>query len=198
MEKPKLSRMFETFIKIGLPDQISHKMLFDIMRLKIYPLVSNLREKGVISWYHFMFHNRESGVPTTEDDNNLYFHIRVSLADNVKPDDFESMLKDCVKTRQCDQKSIDHIDIVKDISGKVIRFDASLLESEEIEEVWKFIGEQSEWLLRMIDAHKRDVDIPLSHIHSFLHDYCNITQLFVICPCCKKMLNSENLIAVTL
>lgn len=182
MEKPKLNRMCETFIKIE--QQMSNKLLFDIMRFKIYPLVTDLKKNGIINWYNFLIHNKTSGVPTTLDDNNVYYHIRVSLEDDIKYEDFKSMLPEyCTKTRQCDQKSVEQIGITQNTV-----FDTSLLKNEGIEDIWLFIGEQSEGLLKMLHAYKKSVDVPIQHLFQFVHYYFNMTGLGVKCPSCKTIL----------
>jgi len=57
--------------------------------------------------------------------------------------------------------------------------DTSLFETEEIEEAWRILGEQSEWLLDMLNIFKKDVDIPLRYVGQFLHYYSNMTQLTI-------------------
>ena len=80
MEKPDLNRMWETFIKIGLPtDPSTFNRVIHMIRLKMYPIISSLKKDEVINWHHFLIHGRGSGVPTTKDDDNAYFHIRFSL-----------------------------------------------------------------------------------------------------------------------
>jgi hypothetical protein len=57
--------------------------------------------------------------------------------------------------------------------------DKALLKNEKIEEAWRIIGEQSEWLLEMLNIHKGEVGIPLQHVAQFLHFFANMTQLQV-------------------
>jgi len=152
MQKPDLNRMWETFIKIGIPDFASPKPFLDssnliqIIRSKIHTMISRLQNDGVINWYCFLIHDRRSGVPTTEDDYNCYFHIRVSLKNDVEP----SFPKYCVMTRKIKREQ------VQSIAG----INKSLLKNEEIEEAWRIIGEQSKWLLEMLNIYKEDIDIP--------------------------------------
>jgi len=124
-------------------------------------------EKKIIDWYSFLIHNRESGVPTTEDDNNLYFHIRVALGKDVKPKDFRELLPNyCVMTQPIERR-------LESISG----IDKSIIQNEEIEEVWRIIGEQSEWIINMINIHKEEAGIPIPQIKQFMHFYLNMIGL---------------------
>jgi len=169
MQKPDLNRMWETFIKMSLED-IRLGRYINIIRFKIYPMISGLKDNGMINWYCFLIHDRKSGVPTSEDDNNPYFHIRFVLEKDVESDEFLLSLPNyCVMTRKIGGNQ------VESISG----IDKSLLKNEEIEEAWRIIGEQSEWLLNMLNIYKQDVEIPLQQIGQFLHFYSNMTQLAV-------------------
>ena len=169
MEKPNLDRMWETFIKISSKrtpqgNEIILTVLYDLIRFKISPLTSNL------IWYHFLIHNKESGVPTSEDDDNAYLHIRF---EPKNPDDFLNSLPDyCVMTRKVNRKWVEQISI-----GKGITFDTSRLKHEKIEEVWRIIGEQSEWFINMLNISKEDVEISILHVNQFLHYFSNMAQM---------------------
>ena len=170
MQKPNLDVIWETFIKI--PNTGSH---IDIMRSQLCPLISRLKDKDIINWYSFLIHNRQSGVPTSEDDTSFYFHIRFDLRKTINPKDF---LPDyCVMTRKVERTAIENI------SG-INKF---LLKGEQIEEAWKVIGEQSEWVMNMLNIHKEDTDVPTDQIAQFLHYYFNMTQLGFKCPECRHV-----------
>jgi hypothetical protein len=145
--------------------------MIDIIRRDIYSiLVSDPNIGQMIDWYSFLIHDRKSGVPTTLDDKNAYFHIRVSLKHDIKPKDFENALPNyCVMTRPAPLDSTKSIGV-----NETTIFDTSLLKNEQIEEVWKIIGEQSEWFLNTLLIHKEDKKIPFWHILAFLHYFDNM------------------------
>ena len=166
MQKPKLDRMWETFVRIP-----PNSNPINLIRFQIIPLISQLKDKGHVQWYHFLVHNRESGVPTSDDDKNAYFHIRFEFegADPIR------ILPDyCVMTQKTRQ--------LENITG----IEKSLLKNEEIEEAWRIIGEQSEWLINMLSIYKEDRDIPPIQTMQYLHYYFNMMQLGVLCPICGK------------
>ncbi len=168
VQKPDLNRMWETFIKIGL--EIRYDNLYDLIRFKIHPMISDLRQRGIIDWYCFLIHNRTSGVPTTEDDKNAYWHIRFTVSKDVNPKDF--LPNYCCKTRKVKSEW------VKDISiSRIEVMDKSLFVNGKIEEAWKIIGEQSEWLLDLLDIYKEEVKITPKQVLPFLHYFANMTQL---------------------
>jgi hypothetical protein len=68
MEKPNLDRMWETWIKIGPVNSLTSNMFQESIRNKIYPMVSDLENRIIINWYHFLFHSYP------QDPNNGYFH----------------------------------------------------------------------------------------------------------------------------
>ncbi len=163
-----MDRMWETFIKIA-PKETA----ITGIRSKIRPLNFRLRDEGIVGWYHFLLHNKQSGVPTSDDDTAPYFHIRFEFegADPTK------ILPDyCGMTRK--------IGPIENITG----IDKSLLRDEQIEEAWRMIGEQSEWVLNMLDIHKENVDVPPKQIMQFLHYYFNMLQLGVMCPKCGEVI----------
>ena len=186
MQRPNLNRIWETFIliphlseSIGLweksPSFANTALLkaclsnmLNIIRRQMYPLLITNSE---IEWYSFLIHNRESGgIPTTQDDNNLYFHIRVSLKDHVSPEEFKKSLPDfCVMTQQPNLEVINKITI-----GEGIQFDTSLLKEECIEELWRIIGEQSKWVLETVNAFKADKEVSFIHVLSILHYFDNM------------------------
>lgn len=166
MQKPDLSNMWEFFIKI--PTLTDRSLLYDTIRLRVRPILLQLRDKGIIEWFSFLVHDRESGVPTTEDDRNIYFHVRVSLKKGIslKREDVNELLpKDFEKhlTGQCTN--------VRSIKG----IDTLLMESEDIAEVWRIIGEQSEWVINMLGIFKEGIRIPIDQVAQFLHYYSNMT-----------------------
>ena len=187
MEKPNLNRMYEAFIKIGLPGDFSVERAIHMIRFELYPLITQLKSDEIINWYSFLIHNRRSGVPTTEDDENFYFHVRFGLKEEVDSKDLNNSLpQDCL-----------------DIEGKKIRkitprtirgIEKSLLENEEIEEAWRIIGEQTEWLINMLNIYKEDVEIAPNQVEQFLHFYSNMTGLSkmaifqIKCPYCEHVL----------
>jgi hypothetical protein len=192
MQKPNLDKMCETFIRIGLPDVVTHERIFNMIRVEVhraicqvYPTINRLEKEGVANWFSFLIHDKESGsIPVPPDDKNIYFHIRVSLSGNNQLEDLKKSLPQyCLMTRQKKREDVDHINI-----GEGVRFDTSLLKHGEIEEVWKIVGEQSEWLINMLDIFKEDLKIPLQYIGQFFHYYFNMAQLSVTCPKCRTFI----------
>ena len=55
--------------------------------------------------------------------------------------------------------------------------DTSLFKTEEIEEAWRVIGEQSEWLLNTLNIYKENARITPVQILPFLRYSANMTQL---------------------
>ena len=144
----------------------------------MHPLITRLKKDGIINWYHFLIHDRSSGVPTAGDDDNQYFHIRFTLKKDVDPKDI--LPKHCVMTDSVHPN-------LKDI-------DRVFLKDEDIEEAWRIIGEGSEWIMRMLGIFKEDVEVPSNQVEQFLHYYSNALGLSkwarftVKCPKCGTIL----------
>jgi len=160
MEKPKLDQMWETWIKIGPKTGLTHKMFQDTIRNKIYPMVSRLKKQKIINWYQFLFH------PYPPDQNNGYFHIRFSVLRDIEKIEDLNLPEYCVSPKK--------IHVSTDISG----INKALLKNEEIEEAWRMIGEQSEWIINLINIHKEETGwIPIDQFVQFMHFFMNMMGL---------------------
>jgi hypothetical protein len=172
MDKPDLNRLWETFIRFSWDDLASGRQI-DLIREKVASTISILKAEGDVDWYCFLINNRNSGVPTSEDDEDLYFHIRFALEKHINP--ARALPSYCVLTRKVDPEWVRTISI----DNKGTQFDASLFKEESIEGVWKVIGQQSEWLLNLLNAFKENSNIPASYVERFLHYYTDMTGLIL-------------------
>ncbi len=167
LKKPDLDRMWETFLKVSFEDVQSHKH-FQTLRLDLLPIISQLMERGLIDWFCFLLHDRNSGVPTDADDPSLYLHLRFSVRENVDPHAIIASLPEYfIMTRQIERNR------VESIAG----IDNSLLKQQQIVEAWRVIGEQSEWLLDMLQIYREDVTVPPEQVSQFLHFFANMTNI---------------------
>ena len=103
----------------------------------------------------------------------MYFHIRFALEKHIDPVDVLPIY--CVLTRKVDPEWVKTVSM----DDKGTEFDVSLLKDESIEEVWRLIGEQSEWLLNLLKAFKENVNIPANNIKGFLNNYTDMTALIM-------------------
>ena len=127
----------------------------------------------MIGWYHFLVHPRPDELPPIEGDTNRCFRIRFEFKGT---DPSEVLPGYCVMTRKTGR--------IENITG----IDKSLLKNEQIEEAWRVIGEQSEWVIDMLDIHKEDREVPLNLIMQFLHFFFNMIQLGLCCPNCRPII----------
>ena len=167
MQKPNLDMMWETFIKIGLQNETPYVKLYDVIRFKVSSVISSLKDNNAGSWYCFLVHGKNSGVSTTEDDDNLYLHIRFTIRKDIDPDKVLSSLPDyCEMTRY-----------IKPRLNSIAGIDKSQFKSGEIEEAWRLLGEQSEWFLQLLLAYKEETNISPQQVGQFLHFFANMSQL---------------------
>lgn len=164
MNAPNTEMVVETFIPVPITSQVTTLQLWQqyvsILRTKVSPLVKNLKGSKLISWYSFLLHNRASGVPSTPDDVGLYIHLRVELAPFIQENQVRKALPDYCQMTRIMPGPHPH-----PISG----LDASFMKDGDIAQAWKVLGESSEWVLSMLDAHAPDQDLPLQHLAQFLH-----------------------------
>ena len=168
MQKPNLERVWHTFVKLTA-DRIPAGEHIEMLRFSIAPVLRDLMNRGIIGWYCFLIHDKKSGVPAHLDDS-LYFHIRLGLAENTDPGVLVGALPSCfVGTEKVPKSEIDSM-------GGI---DKTRLRSGAIEEAWRIIGEQCEWLLDLLDIYVGTASVFPDQIGQFLHYFSNITQLTV-------------------
>ena len=140
MNTPDITRMVETFIRIDVRADLvaTWQRYLNLLRLVVAPLIRELMRDRLIDWYSFLVHGRQSGVPTTEEDDGVYIHLGMALAPGI---DVASLLDrlpaSCVMTRPMpmpNRASLDTIDIQS-------------LTGAKVEWGWRVLGESSEWVL---------------------------------------------------
>jgi hypothetical protein len=156
MLKPNLDRTWEIWILLDKPT--TYDTIVKAIRSQVFEVVSILKSKQIIDWYQFLIHPR-NGEPA--------IHIRISLREGVDSKDFLSSLPNyCLPPKQIERKEMESI------SG----IDKPLLKNQEIEEAWRILGEQSEWIIRMIDIYQSE-KIPIQNFTQFMHFYLNMMGL---------------------
>lgn len=164
MKEPQLDRIVETFIPIPLDPSSTQIQIWqdylDLLRTKVAPLVRRLQGLGTVEWFSFLVHNRHSGVPTDESDQELYVHFRFELAEGANSDDLISQLPSfCKMTRMMPVPQRDRLD----------NNDISAFKDQKVEWGWRVLGEGSEWILRMLESHDPSVRIPPQNVAQLLH-----------------------------
>jgi hypothetical protein len=172
---PNLESIIETFIPIKVSKDATSIQVWqnylDMLRSDVAPLVRTLTQKGLINWYCFLVHARKTGVPTSEDDDRPYVHLRMSLTKGSNEAEFIKELPAfCCFSRKMimsNPPSLDNVDIQSLANG-------------EVEQGWKILGESSEWVLKMLDAHDPKKQVPPQNVNQFLHYLGNQLQAKVV------------------
>lgn len=191
MGRPKFASMFETFLPVaepikgdlapeGDPTYLAARgvepeapAILRQIRDDVLPLVRRLEAYG-LEWYSFLIHSYQSGVPTTPEDPKAYIHLRLSFKLYQDGMTDPAHLKPHLPERWLMTRKIE---LSREIAGV---YPATLVD-DDIERAWWMIGEQSVWLLSLIEQHKADADgLALTrHVRQFLHYFANATQMKV-------------------
>jgi hypothetical protein len=166
MRIPGLDRLWETFIRTGGVAEFAEGRHLEILRDEVAPLAGRLLDRGFIAYYSFLLHDRGS-VPAPEGDTDAFVHLRFGLPEIADPDSLVAELPDCcIWTRKADAVA------PRTISG----LDSAKLRNG-VEEAWRVLGEQSEWLVKVLAIH--DPLIPardlLPQLEQFLHFFDDMT-----------------------
>lgn len=172
---PDPARMWEAFFKIGehAPGRASgEEVLYAdpaaareetlaylrILRDRVAPVVRDLERGGVIDWYSFLVHDRESGVPVSEGDRGVYVHLRFSTTE-ARGDG--------------------------DVAGRfppewLLRRATLVWTAKEDARGWRRLGELSALILEIVEEQSPVSDDALVHeLASLLHYAANMAQMRV-------------------
>jgi len=160
MAKPNLDRLWR--IKIPLEPSVSDQARFNQVRKGIESQVTQLVSilEKLIDWYYFLIHG-DKNIP-------LYFDVVVSLKNEVA----EETLKDSVHMlTYCSTPEKLH-----DFGKSISEITTTQLKNDDILEAWKVIGEQSEWVINMVNTHKHGA-LTIGQFKHFMHFFTNSVGL---------------------
>lgn len=163
------------------------EVVLRLLRDEVVPLVRQLERKHGLKSYHFLVHDRQSGVPTTEDDHGAYIHLRlvfkraIDLYNKVGLSGMSSasfpgnvsfvQRYPFEMTRPVDssgQTSIGGIDLNLIVGG----------EMSMLQRAGRLIELQSEWVLALIEAHRWTDDADMvRQVLQFGHFMSNMLQM---------------------
>lgn len=161
---PNTARVIETFVPVPMDPRATSldvwQTYLTLLRREVSPLVRRLQETGLVSWYSFVAHAPgESDTPTGPDDTGLDVHLRLEMATNVDKGQLVAELPAfCKKTRSMPGP---HPHAISGISHP--------MRDGDISHAWGLLGQSSEWVLNVLDAHPAGQPIPPEHIAQLLH-----------------------------
>jgi len=172
MNKPDLSRVAETFLRVTLdePSPADWRRYIQMLRTRVTPLVRQLQEQRFIGWFCFLLHGRQSGVPVKDpQDRGAFIHLRVELVQGVT---IEQLIQALVGDGPWE---LTRLSPRLDVEPEPDKFgvQVSALRDGDIAHAWRTLGEASEWSLRMLEAHADGADVPPRNVKQFLHFLCN-------------------------
>ena len=167
MEKPNLKKVWVTYIKIGPLQEITLQRCIDTLRNMVSPMILDLKEKSLLRWYSFLVHPGKDKA-----DPNGYYHIRFELKGKYDTKErINSVLPDyCEKTMTYRFRDVENLENITSI-------DKSILKNRRIEEAWRIIGEQSEWVTKILDSFGEEFDIPDQQFIQYVHFLMNMLGL---------------------
>ena len=153
MQKPDLNKMWKTWVKIGLINQCTLKIIQDTIRTKMQP-INQLEKDGKITWFYFLNHQKN------DDPLNQYFEV-IFTTNGTDPNEF--LPDGCSKPEQVKPEKM----------ALIVGINIEILKGEDIREACKLIGEQSKFIINLICAHKENQTIPINQIVQFMHFFMN-------------------------
>jgi len=165
MQKPNLDRLWQ--IKIYLEASTSRQDFFKQAITKIKSQVTRLvsvleKDDKMIDWYYFLIHA----------DPQLYFDFVVSLKIGITEEALKNLLRQLTYCSTPEKLPPSWGETI----SKVTR--AQLID-DDIEEAWRLVGQQSEWLINLVNTYKNDA-LTIEQFTQFMHFFTNPVGLGMI------------------
>jgi hypothetical protein len=143
-------------------------VVLQLLRKQVLPLIRWLEDRHGLDWYFFLVHDRASGVPTTEKDKNPYIHLRLV---------FKKPMRSLLELLHQRAPRFEMTMPVTD-GDKIAGIDEEILRGN-IHDARRLIGQQSEWVLDLLEAHERDADplVLVKQVRQFGHYFSNMLQM---------------------
>lgn len=178
------SRQWSTFLRIPEPNTSDFVPVLDpgwcaargvnpaaevvlrLLRDEVLPLIRALEKRHGLESYHFMIHDRTSGVPTDEKDRSAFIHLRLFFK-KLKKDfylEFSTKFEMTRPTSGAQQESVGGID-------------SELIDAHSFS---RLLHMQSAWVLALVEAHdwsKSDVGSMVRQCLQFGHYFSNMLQM---------------------
>jgi hypothetical protein len=130
------------------------------IKTKVTRLIEVLEKKDkLIDWYYFLIHG----------DPSPYFDVVVSLKISVSEETLKNSLRHltyCSTPEKLD----------RNFGETISNVTRAQLKNDDIEEGWRLVGEQSQWVIELINAYKEDA-LTIGQFTQFIHFFTNAVGL---------------------
>jgi hypothetical protein len=162
MALPDLTRIVETHIPI-VETGLTH------LRRDVLPYIRKLQADGGLRWFCLLLHPASELTGHESVDKNAVVHIRLEPRPEVDVDTFIKMLP------------IHFLDPQQVTLSTISGVELSMLRDGDWAHGWKLVGDASEWVLCLLEAHKEEFSI--QEVAQFLHFITNPLTLGHRCLC---------------
>lgn len=166
MTLPNLNRIVETHVPISDSELTGY---LTQLRQDILPYIRKLQSDGSFRWYSFLMHPASQLEGCDPKDKSLVIHLRFEPSSSLEVNEFMQLLPKHFRAPKKVQLS--------GISG----LDGTKLSENDWAHAWEVLGETSDWVLGLLEAHK---EVPsLQQIVQFLHFITNSLGIGHKCIC---------------
>jgi hypothetical protein len=156
MELPDLTRIVDTFVSIG---NDYYKRLYQ----DVIPAIRHMQNEHKLRWYSFLIH-RADQLDGRADEGKIYIHLRFEPAPGVEMKDFIAQLPPLFEKP------------IAVVLGEIGGVEQKVLKNQDWAYAWKMLGESSEWIVSLFDAHVNS-SVPTLNIIQFMHYITNALSL---------------------
>jgi hypothetical protein len=149
--------------------------VFRGLRDDVSPLIKCLKQSGVLAGFHFLIHDRNSGVPAEASDG-AYIHLRLRFKKPTAT--FFDMIRRKFRRFQMTRPVVARQDAIAGFDLRIVK--GGKTNVDKVKLINRLIDQQSEWMLALVDAHEWKDDVLMVHqARQFLHLFSNMTQIKV-------------------
>jgi hypothetical protein len=156
LECPNLARVVETHVQTPTGDVTEYLVR---LRTQVVPAIRALQSDGRIRWYSFLLHPAKQLLGRPETDEAWVIHLRLEPATGLEVEEFIVGLPAIFETPV--------LRPLADFDGP----DPSLIVQADWAHAWRIVGESSEWVACMLEAHPGNLSV--EQIAHFLHYISN-------------------------
>lgn len=158
MDIPKLDNVVDTFFPVR---GNTLEVYVSQLREELIPHIRKFQQDKSIIWFCFLLHDRTNiSRKVAPEVTEPFVHIRLGLPEDADAKSFIEGLP------------VHFLDPIEKQLGEINGVDASFMNGDWAK-AWWLVGEASDWVLKLLEAHADSPSVPLHQVAQFMHYISN-------------------------
>jgi len=162
MRKPNI-KIVDTLIQLK---NYEFNSCINQLRDNVLPMIRIMQEEESLKWFCFLLHDQlQLSDRLLKNDENFYIHLKLCPSEGVSISDIENLL-----FPECEYTKVVELSRIAGIKKSILR-------NQDWLNAWWIIGEISELVLNIIEAHNPNKKIGSDQFMQFYHYATNMISL---------------------